>query len=190
MHGSALHRAIALVAMMAVAGLVEAADTGTISGSVFDQSGQPMIDVTVKISGDRLPVGHTVQTGSNGEYQFEYLLPGEYTLEFERTQARQSTRTAVVEVGRDTRVDFVVGLAVSEQVTVIAATPVVNLRSTEVSFNYTASTLNALPLERTYRGLFQLIPGVADNRSPVGPAAGGSRQDNMAPISTTKKTME
>src|SRR5207302_1685820 len=35
-----------------------------------------------------------------------------------------------------------------------------------------------LPLDRTYRGLFQLSPGVADNRSPVGPTAGGSRQDN------------
>ena len=53
-----------------------------------------------------------------------------------------------------------------------------DVRSTEVSFNFKADTLNSLPLERTYRGLFQLIPGVADNRSPVGPAAGGSRQDN------------
>ena len=32
---------------------------------------------------------------------------------------------------------------------------------------------NSLPLEHTYRGLFQLIPGVADNRSPIGPVAGG-----------------
>ena len=53
-----------------------------------------------------------------------------------------------------------------------------DVRSTEVSFNFNADTLNSLPLERTYRGLFQLIPGVADNRSAVGPAAGGSRQDN------------
>jgi hypothetical protein len=52
------------------------------------------------------------------------------------------------------------------------------VRSTEVSFNFQAGTLNSLPLERTYQGLFQLIPGVADNRSGVGPAAGGSRQDN------------
>ena len=62
--------------------------------------------------------------------------------------------------------------------TVTAATPIVDVRSTEVSFNFTTDTLNSLPLERTYRGLFQLIPGVGDNRSPVGPAAGGNRQDN------------
>ena len=87
-------------------------------------------------------------------------------------------RAAIVEVGKDTQVDFVIGLSVNEALTVTAATPIVDVRSTEVSFNFNADTLNSLPLERTYRGLFQLIPGVADNRSPVGPAAGGSRQDN------------
>src|SRR6185295_606153 len=35
-----------------------------------------------------------------------------------------------------------------------------------------------LPLERSYRGLFQLVPGLADNRTVIGPSAGGSRQDN------------
>ncbi len=87
-------------------------------------------------------------------------------------------RAAIVGVGKDTQVDFVIGLSVNEALTVTAATPIVDVRSTEVSFNFTTDTLNALPLERTYRGLFQLIPGVADNRSSVGPAAGGSRQDN------------
>jgi hypothetical protein len=58
----------------------------------------------------------------------------------------------------------------------------------EVSFNLQADTFNALPIERTYRGLFQLIPGVADNRSQVGPAAGGNRQDNTYLIDGTNIT--
>jgi hypothetical protein len=75
-------------------------------------------------------------------------------------------------------VDLVVGVAVTEQLTVVAVIPVVDTRSTEVSFNVKEDVLKTLPLERTYRGLFQLIPGVPDNRSPIGPAAGGNRQDN------------
>ena len=59
-----------------------------------------------------------------------------------------------------------------------AVEPLVDVRSTEVSFNFTSDTLNSLPLDCMYRGLFQLIPGVADNRSPIGPSAGGSRQDS------------
>src|SRR6185503_11841539 len=88
-------------------------------------------------------------------------------------------RTAVVEVGKDTQVDFVLGLTVQEELTVSAARPIVDIRSAEVGFNFREDVLNSLPLERTYRGLFQLIPGVADNRSSVGPAAGGTRQENL-----------
>ncbi len=133
---------------------------------------------TVKISGDPLPIGRTVQTGANGLYQFQYLTPGEYLVEIDKAGVGRSTRAAIVEVGRDTQVDFILGLTLQEEVTVSAARPIVDVRSAEVGFNFKDDTLNSLPLERTYRGLFQLIPGVPDNRSPVGPAAGGSRQDN------------
>src|SRR5688572_25789745 len=168
---------IALVIMFAVS--ADAADTGTVSGSAFDQGGQPVADAAVKISGERLPIGRTVQTGANGQYQFQYLIPGEYVVEIDKPGAGRATRTAVVEVGRDTQVDFILGLSVQEELTVSAARPIVDVRSAEVSFNFKDDTLNSLPLERTYRGLFQLIPGVADNRSTIGPAAGGGRQDNL-----------
>ena len=54
-----------------------AADTGTLSGSVFDQNGEPVAEATVRAAGASLPVGRTVLTGANGTFRFEYLLPGE-----------------------------------------------------------------------------------------------------------------
>jgi len=78
----------------------------------------------------------------------------------------------------DAQVDLVLSPAATEEVTVVAESPAVDLKNTEVSFSYTSETTKNLPLARSYSGLFQLIPGVADNRSSVGPAAGGSRQDN------------
>ena len=60
----------------------EAADTGSVSGAVFDVGGRPTAGATVTISGDRPPVRRSVETGANGTYRFEYLLPGEYSLEF------------------------------------------------------------------------------------------------------------
>lgn len=140
--------------------------------------GQPVTAAVVTISGDRPPVRRTVQTDANGMYRFEYLLPGEYALEFQESSLGTVSRTAVVQIGRDTQVDVVLGTAFQEELTVTAATPLVDIRSTEVSVNYNADLINTLPLDRSYRGLFQLIPGVADNRSSVGPAAGGNRQDN------------
>lgn len=164
--------------VVCTSGVVNAADTGTLSGAIFDPSGSPIVDAVVKLTGARLPVGRTVQSDANGHYQFEYVPPGDYTLEIEKAGAGRVTRTAVVTVGRDTQVDAILGQSVTEALTVVAAVPLVDTRSTEVNFNVNADTINSLPLERAYRGLFQLIPGVADNRSTIGPAAGGSRQDN------------
>jgi Carboxypeptidase regulatory-like domain len=155
-----------------------AADTGSVSGAVFDQTGKPVAGVTVKISGDRLPAGRTAQTDTNGAYKFEYLPTGSYTVEFDKTGVGTSKRAAIVDLDKETQIDVVLGMAVKEELTVTAATPVVDTKSTEVSFNYKSDVIERLPLERTYRGLFQLIPGVPENRSTVGPAAGGDRQDN------------
>ena len=169
---------LALAVLGLGATIAYAADTGSASGVVFDSSGQPVADAVVTVSGNRPPVRRSVQSDANGVFRFEYLLPGEYFLDFEKPALGTTRRTVVIEVGRDTQVDVVLGLTIQEEVVVTARRPLVDVRSTEVSFNFTADTLNSLPLERTYHGLFQLIPGVADNRSGVGPAAGGSRQDN------------
>jgi hypothetical protein len=145
---------------------------------VFDQNGAPVAEATIKAGGESLPVGRTVVTGANGMFRFEYLPPGEYEISIDSGAARALLRRAVVEVGKDTQVDFVVGLELAENVIVTSTRPIVDIKSTEVSFNFKSDSLSVLPLERTYRGMFQLIPGVADNRVSVGPAAGGSRQDN------------
>jgi hypothetical protein len=171
-------RAWVVAFLVALPVAARAADTGTISGTVFDRSGQPVSDAVVKASGANLPAGRTVVTGANGTFRFEYVFAGEYDVVIESGAAGGAARKAIVEVGKDTQVDFVTGLGLSEQVTVTAATPVVDVKSTEVSFNFKADALGLLPLERTYRGMFQLIPGVAENRSAVGQSAGGTRQDN------------
>ncbi len=173
---------IAFALLVLVAGTpvpARAADTGTISGAVFDQAGMPVVDAVVRLSGDGLPLARTVRTNSNGVYRFEYLDPREYAIEVDVPGVGRAKRSAIVEIGKDTQVDLVVGLSIREELTVTAVQPIVDTKSTEAGFNFKSETFNSFPLERTYRGLFQLIPGVADNRSTVGPAAGGSRQDNL-----------
>lgn len=168
--------ALALVALAAT--VASAQQTGSVSGAVFDRDGKPLAGLTVKIAGDPLPAGRTAQTDANGSYTFQYLLPGTYTVTVEKSGLGTATRTIAVDVDKTTPVDMVLGVTVQETLNVSAAAPVVDTTSTEVAFNFKSSAIEALPLERTYRGLFQLIPGVAENRSSIGPAAGGDRQDN------------
>jgi hypothetical protein len=156
----------------------DAADTGSISGTVFDTSGEPVAEAIVRLSGDALPAGRSARSSVNGSFRFDYLVPGDYVVEVEVSTTSTSRRIVRVELGKDTQADFVAGIALAEQLTVSAKTTGVDIRSSEASFNFKSDDLNSLPLERTYRGLFQLMPGVADNRSRVGPASGGSLQDN------------
>lgn len=175
-------RRIPLAAALAFAafssGLLHAGETGSISGVVKDSQGGVLPGAAVKVSGPQLPAGRAVTTTQNGVYLFPRLLPGLYKVEASLSGMGQSAKEVRVSVDVDVQVELVLGPTVTEEVTVTAELPAVDSKSTEVNFNYTDDLIKTLPLERSYRGLFQLIPGVADNRSSIGPAAGGSRQDN------------
>jgi hypothetical protein len=168
----------ALVLLLFASPALHAADTGSISGTVFSQTGDAVVSAVVKLTGEGMPAGRETLTDANGVYRFEYLPPGEYAVEVTSPGNPPVRRAAVVTVGRDTQVEVLLGVALSEEVTVRAVTPIVDVRSSDAGLTVTDARFNALPLERTYRGLFQLAPGVPDNRSPVGLSAGGSRQDN------------
>lgn len=157
-----------------------AADTGSISGVVFDQGGQLVEGAIVKLTGAPLPGERVATTDANGAYRFPLLLPGAYVLEVSKDGAGSARRNVTVQVDMDTQVDVVLGLNLDETIEVSAAAPVVDLKSTEVNFNYDAQLIKELPLQRTYAGLFQLIPGVAENNnnSPGMVSGGASRQDN------------
>ena len=168
---------VATLLSIATASVAAAQDTGSVSGAVFDKSGNLVAGAVVKITGNQLPAGRTVTSDVSGMFQFQALLPGNYTVTANEPSLGATTRSVVVDVGQDTQVDLAIGVTVTEAVEVTAATPVVNLRSTEVNFNYKAAQIEALPLQKNYSGLFQLIPGVAENNS-FAPAGGASRQDN------------
>jgi hypothetical protein len=153
---------------------------GSISGVVFDQGGQLVEGAAVRLTGDPLPGERTAVTDARGVYSFPLLLTGPYTLEVSKQGVGSAKRAVAVQVDVDTQVDIVLGLNLDETIEVSAAAPVVDLKSTEVNFNYDAQLIKELPLQRTYAGLFQLIPGVAENNAgTAGLVSGGaSRQDN------------
>src|SRR5215813_10103958 len=109
-----LRRTLLVALLVTVPALAWAADTGTVSGTVFDQDGQPVSGAVVKASGPNLPAGRTVVTGANGTFRFEYLLAGEYDVAIVSGAAGSAARRVVVELGKDTQVYFVTGLMVNK----------------------------------------------------------------------------
>ncbi len=89
----------------------------------------------------------------------------------------------VVSLSKVTEVWPVVRATAAEEVTVTAATPLVDTKASDVSQVTKRDTLEKLPLQRTFSGTFQLAPGVIDSgveisNTNIGINAGGGRQDN------------
>jgi hypothetical protein len=164
--------------LLLLAGAAFAQQTGSVSGVVRDAEGQPLPGATVTIQGPLLPTGTVEVTRDNGAYDFERLPPGEYQLTAELSGMGTAQRAVIVALGRDTQVNLDLGAAtVSEEITVSAVAPVIDTRSTEVQVNFTQEAIEDLPIPRTYKGLFQLAPGVSENNR-LSPNAGGARMDN------------
>jgi hypothetical protein len=162
---------------LAFAASAFAAETGSISGSVRGGEGGPLPGVTVTVSGPLLPAGRTAVTDDAGAFAFLRLPPGPYTVAAELSGLGSAKREAIVSLDKDTQLALTLSPSVSEEITVEAAQPIIDLKSTEIQVNYTRNVIEDLPLPRNYKGLFQLAPGVAEN-DRLAPNAGGSRMDN------------
>ncbi len=88
-----------------------ATTSGVISGKVTigPAGDEPLSGVSVSIS----PVGLNRSTDYYGDYSFDNLEPGTYTLQFSRTGYQTATRTVALKAGDEVRVDAVLQPAAS-----------------------------------------------------------------------------
>ena len=178
------HRFLGFLALLLMmAGAVSAQTTGSISGLVRGGDGSPLPGVTVTVSGPLLPAGKSTVTDETGAWSILRLPPGNYVVLADLSGLGSARREAVVALDRDTQVELTLNPTVSDEITVEAAIPVIDVKSSEVQVNYTSQTIESLPIARTYKGIFQLAPGVAENgvdqNNRFSPNAGGSRMDNL-----------
>jgi hypothetical protein len=158
--------------------------TGSISGSVKDAQGTGIPGTTVTVTSPNMPGGKTATSQSDGAFRFDGLLPGTYHLKAELTGMGAYEQDVLVSVQKQTEVRASLRATATAEVTVTAATPIVDTKSTTVSNVTDKSTIEKLPLARTFAGTMELAPGVADsgvaisNTTP-GFNAGGGRQDNQ-----------
>ncbi|MDQ5857523.1 MAG: TonB-dependent receptor [Acidobacteriota bacterium] len=168
---------IALALVSLVAPLALAQTRGSVSGVVRNPEGDPLPGVTVTISGEKLPLGRSMTTLSDGSFQFGGLIPGEYLVKAELPGLGSFEQNAIVSLGEETPVRPVLRVTATAAVEVSAATPLVDTKASDISQVTTSETLQKLPIGGSYAATFQLAPGVAENNSTA-PNAGGGRQDN------------
>ncbi len=139
-----------------------------IRGRVTAADGSSLPGVTVTIKHQESGVVRTTTSDKEGTYVMSAVTPGTYELSAELSGFRNFRRRNVrLEVGKTSTVDVKLDLgAMSEEVTVTAAAPVVDVTSKEVGGNITSKELTELPsINRNFIGFIGLLPGVVPSIS-------------------------
>jgi outer membrane receptor protein involved in Fe transport len=163
---------ISLVAIFTVLLLMDSISyaqirTGTITGTVTDESGEVLPGATVELSGEKLLGGaRSYLTNEKGKFRFPNLMPGEYELTITLEGFQTAKRTELdVNIGRTVTVDVVLNLAsLEESVTVSAETPVVDVQKSVVSTNIGSELMEVLPMRRfSFFDFAGTTPGVTSS---------------------------
>jgi hypothetical protein len=156
-------------------------DRSGIEGSVTDESGAAMPGVTVVAASPALQGRQTsVVTDGQGRYRFQALPGGLYDLTFELTGFATVRRPGVrLDANFIATIDAKMKVAaLAETVTVSAASPVVDARTTAVATNLNKDALEALPTSRSMWQILSMAPGLRITGTPdVGGSAIGTQQN-------------
>ncbi len=141
--------------------------TGSIRGTVTDSEGEILPGATVELSGEKLLGGaRSVITNEKGKFRFPNLMPGEYEITVTLAGFQTTKRSRLrVNVAGTVTVDVILKLAtLEESVTVLAESPVVDVKKSALSTNITSDLMEVLPMRRfTFFDYVGTTPGVTSS---------------------------
>ena len=159
-------RVLAICMMIAVCMAAPAfgqAVSGTILGTVNDVTGAVHPNAKVTVVNEGTGLTRTMQSDSNGEYVFPSLPTGRYTVMAE-VSGFKTLALSNIDLGVDQRARVDLKLesgAISETMTVVGETPLLQTSSSELGTTVTNEQIEALPLNgRNFVNLTRTVPGV------------------------------
>ncbi len=142
--------------------LLAQSSTGSISGTIADDSGSPLPGVTVEAKNASTGAIRTAVANVTGYYQIGLLPPGSYDVQVSLEGFQPIRRTGItVNVGTDSTLNLVMKVGVSETVTVTAAAPLIEMERSQVSSVVNEKSIENLPANgRNFIDFVLTTPGV------------------------------
>jgi len=173
-------RIVVLVALASLVGSAAYAQQASITGVAMDESKAVLPGVSVTATDQAAGRTLVAVTNEKGQYLLQNMPPGKYSL-----QAELSGFSSVVFkdvellVGQNATIPFTLKLAsVTETLTVIGETPLVDTTSSQVAGNVDRRQMEQLPLQgRNWMELSKLVKGVTAN--DVGNSIGTGAMDDL-----------
>jgi hypothetical protein len=154
---------LSLSLLVAFPAALSAANGGSISGTVRDESGATVPKATVVAANEETGISRMAASNDAGAYSFPSLPVGHYNVKISAAGFKPYSRTGItVDVNSVLRVDaMLVPGATSETITVKESPLEVETASTQLGDVISARSIVALPLNgRSYTDLLALQPGV------------------------------
>src|SRR5215470_11289237 len=148
------------VCLLLVAPIVVAQTTGTIEGTVTDQSGGALPGVTVEITSPNLQGTRVATTGNDGRFRFVSVPPGAYKVTANLSGMGTVSKTGNVTLDSTLTVNMQMTVSAKEAITVTGEAPLVDTASTTTGTNYQAKVIDKLPVQRNYASIVLSQPGV------------------------------
>ena len=138
------------------------ASTGTLRGTVRDQSAAVVPRAVVTLTNLQTDASSHVATNEVGVYVFPALVPGRYSLAVESPGMRTFEGTLALQVAQDAVIDPVLEIGQStSQVVVRDVTPLVAIGSSDLGHSLERPRIEALPVNgRNILNLLNTVPGM------------------------------
>lgn len=151
--------------------------TGSVNGTVADNTGAMLPGVTVTATSPVLMGVQTAVTNETGNYRFPSLPPGTYSLTYELAGFSNVKREGIiVNLGFTATVNIQLQLAtLQETVTVTGESPIVDVTNTNNQTNFTQEALQNLPNARDIWSLIGMAPGMMVTSFDVGGSRAGTQ---------------
>jgi len=174
-----------VLAMVLTAGTLAAQDslqTGNIEGSVVDNEGNGLPGVTVTVAGPALIRSQAATTTASGGFRFNYLPIGKYEITFALTGFKTYIqKDTEVSLRKTTSIKVTMDVStINETVTVVGASPVVDVKNTTIGTNFTQTMLQKLPSGRDPWVIMEMTPGMVMDRQNVGGSTAGNQSSAYA----------
>ncbi len=152
----------AILLLSSIQLIAQANSSGSVEGTVTDASKAAVVGAEVTITNNDNGVSRSTKTTSIGEYRFDLLPVGTYSVKVVQPGfATAASNKVELVVGRTTSVDFTLkpGSAL-ETVEVNTEAPLIDTQKTDLATSFTPTEINELPLNgRDFGNLAYLAPG-------------------------------
>lgn len=164
-----IHSFIAVLSLVTFASVLDAqVDTGTILGTIRDNTGAVVPGVTVTVRNEGTSFTQATTSSSAGTYVFTALKIGRYTVEAEHPGFRKDVHSGLdLNIQQQLVVDFDLSLGqVTSEVNVTGQAPILQTENGSVGQVIEHQEVNNLPLNgRNYTFLARLVPGATVGQS-------------------------